>query len=80
MRSILNLFDIAVRKLFEVVIKLYRLLISPFLGNNCRFHPSCSRYALDALNKKTFFQAMPLIIKRVSKCHPFNSGGYDPVK
>ncbi len=80
MRSILNLFDFALRKLLETTIKLYRLLISPLLGNNCRFHPTCSRYAIDALNTKTFFQAILLIIKRISKCHPFNSGGYDPVK
>ena len=80
MRSILNLFDFALRKIFEAVIKLYRLLISPFLGNNCRFHPTCSRYAIDALNTKTFFQAILLIIKRISKCHPFHNGGYDPVK
>ena len=80
MRFILTLFDFALRKILEAFIKLYRLLISPLFGNNCRFHPTCSRYALDALNTKTFFQAMLLIMKRISKCHPFHGGGYNPVK
>jgi putative membrane protein insertion efficiency factor len=80
MRSTLNIIDIAFRKILKAIIMLYRLTISPLLGNNCRFHPTCSLYALDALNKKTFFKALPLIIIRVLKCHPFHSGGYDPVK
>ena len=80
MRSILNIIDFTFKKILKAVIKLYRLFISPILGNNCRFYPTCSQYALDALNTKTFFQAMPLITKRVLKCHPFHSGGYDPIK
>ncbi|MBU0528484.1 membrane protein insertion efficiency factor YidD [bacterium] len=80
MRPLLNIIDFTFRKILKAVIKLYRLFISPILGNNCRFYPTCSQYALDALNKKTFIKAMPLITKRVLKCHPFHSGGYDPVK
>ena len=80
MRSILAIIDFVFRKILKIVIKFYRFTISPILGNNCRFHPTCSQYALDALNTKTFFKALSLIIIRVSKCHPFHSGGYDPVK
>ena len=80
MRSTLNIIDFAFRKTVTALVKLYRLTVSPFLGNNCRFHPTCSQYALDALNTKTFFKALPLIIIRISKCHPFHSGGHDPVK
>lgn len=80
MRSIVNIIDFVLRKILKAVIQFYRFVISPFLGNNCRFHPTCSRYALDALNTKSFLKALPLIIIRVSKCHPFHSGGYDPVK
>ena len=80
MRSFINTFDFILRKILKTVIKIYRLFISPILGNNCRFHPTCSQYAIDALNSKTFFKAIPLITKRVLKCHPFHSGGYDPVK
>lgn len=80
MRSIVNIIDFVLRKILKAVIQFYRFVISPFLGNNCRFHPTCSRYALDALNTKSFLKALPLIIIRISKCHPFHSGGYDPVK
>ncbi|MFC1549842.1 membrane protein insertion efficiency factor YidD [Candidatus Neomarinimicrobiota bacterium] len=72
--------DIVVRKLLTGVFLLYRLLLSPMLGNRCRFSPSCSAYAIESLSKKTFPVAIILIIKRVSKCHPFHEGGYDPVK
>ncbi|MFC1566083.1 membrane protein insertion efficiency factor YidD [Candidatus Neomarinimicrobiota bacterium] len=80
MRSILNIIDFTFKKILKAAIILYRFFISPFLGNNCRFHPTCSQYALDVLNTKTFLKALPLIVIRVSKCHPFHSGGYDPVK
>ena len=80
MRSVIKIIDFVFRKTLKAIIQFYRFAISPFLGNNCRFHPTCSQYALDALNTKTLFKALPLIIIRVSKCHPFHSGGYDPVK
>ena len=80
MRKILSYFDFLLRMGFRLIIKLYRLTISPLLGNNCRFHPTCSQYALDSLEKKPFYKALPLILIRVSKCHPFHGGGYDPVK
>jgi len=80
MRHILNFIDFLLRTGLKILIKFYRSALSPFLGNNCRFHPTCSQYALDSLEKKPFYKALPLIFIRISKCHPFHSGGYDPVK
>ncbi|NIP32145.1 MAG: membrane protein insertion efficiency factor YidD [Candidatus Dadabacteria bacterium] len=61
------------------LIKAYKYCISPFLHSNCRFHPSCSSYAIDALNQYGITKGLFLALKRISKCHPFNKGGYDPV-
>jgi len=62
-----------------VLIKLYKVLISPLLGSNCRFTPSCSTYALLAFRKYGFFKAAGLVVMRLMKCHPFHPGGYDPI-
>lgn len=61
-------------------VRVYRAAVSPFLGNNCRFYPSCSCYAEQAFEKKGFFKAVPLIFFRLLKCHPLNRGGFDPVE
>ena len=58
---------------------MYRLLISPWLGNNCRFSPSCSQYALDALRLHGAFRGSWLAAKRIGRCHPWGDSGYDPV-
>ena len=58
---------------------LYRHAISPFLGNNCRFQPTCSEYAMDALRKHGAFRGTWLTIRRVARCHPWGGSGYDPV-
>lgn len=58
---------------------LYRLLISPFLGSNCRYSPSCSQYALDALRLHGAFRGTWLAVRRISRCHPWGGSGYDPV-
>ncbi len=60
-------------------ITLYQKLISPLFPPTCRFYPTCSNYAKEALIKHGFFKGSYLSIKRVSKCHPFHPGGYDPV-
>ncbi|MDB6081083.1 MAG: hypothetical protein JWO53_355 [Chlamydiia bacterium] len=62
------------------LIKAYRLCISPLLGMNCRFTPSCSSYALDAFKEKTFLKAVWLTVKRIGKCHPWHPGGHDPLQ
>ncbi len=64
----------------SLAVRFYRMAVSPFLGNNCRFYPSCSCYAEQALEKKGFFKAVTLILFRILKCHPLNRGGFDPVE
>ncbi|MCB0307732.1 MAG: membrane protein insertion efficiency factor YidD [Bdellovibrionales bacterium] len=61
------------------LIKIYQWLISPLLAPSCRFYPTCSQYAYDALSRHHFFRAIQLIGCRVIKCQPFHPGGYDPV-
>lgn len=58
---------------------LYRLAISPWLGNNCRYDPSCSEYALEALKRHGAFRGTWLAARRIGRCHPWGGSGYDPV-
>ena len=62
------------------LIKIYKLNISPWFPSSCRFIPTCSEYAMEALNKYGALKGSWLATKRIMKCHPFNKGGYDPVK
>ena len=66
-------------KTFVGFIKFYKKIISPFLGNNCRFHPTCSEYAIEAFNEYGLFKGLFLSTKRILKCNPLFKGGYDPV-
>jgi putative membrane protein insertion efficiency factor len=61
------------------LIELYQTLISPMLGNRCRFYPTCSHYAADALAEHGLFKGTWLALKRIGKCHPLHEGGFDPV-
>jgi len=63
-----------------IFIKAYKYFISPLLPPSCRFHPSCSEYALEAFNKYGFLKGFWLALKRIGRCHPLCDGGYDPVK
>ena len=69
-----------VKHILIFLIKGYRKYISPLLGPNCRFQPTCSHYALEAVEKYGFFKGGYLSIKRILKCHPFHPGGYDPLE
>ena len=60
-------------------IRLYQITISPFFGNCCRFHPSCSTYAYQALSKHGIKKGLYLSLKRLAKCHPWHPGGVDEV-
>ena len=62
-----------------IIIRLYQLLISPILGQNCRFLPTCSEYSIKALKEHGLFRGSILSVKRISKCHPWGSQGFDPV-
>jgi len=64
---------------FIALIKIYQWIISPILGPKCRFTPTCSHYAAEALKKYGVFKGMWLAIKRISRCHPWGGSGYDPV-
>jgi len=65
--------------LITASIKFYRYFISPTLGNVCRFYPSCSSYALEAVERHGSVVGTYLTLKRLAKCHPFHEGGIDPV-
>jgi putative membrane protein insertion efficiency factor len=69
-----------IKKGLLLFIVLYRRLISPFLPNSCRFTPTCSAYAEEALRRYGALKGSWLSIKRLLKCHPFHPGGYDPVE
>lgn len=67
------------RSLAIGVIKAYRLIMSPWLGNHCRFHPTCSAYAIEAIQRHGVIYGGWLAIKRLACCHPWHEGGVDPV-
>jgi len=69
-----------VRYLFTIPIKIYQLLLSPFLGKNCRFEPTCSYYSIESINKYGVIKGTRLSIQRILKCHPWGGSGYDPIK
>ncbi|MDD5004943.1 MAG: membrane protein insertion efficiency factor YidD [Candidatus Omnitrophica bacterium] len=66
----------------KIVIKIitaYQIYISPFLGRNCRFHPSCSQYCQEAISQYGLLRGMSKGFTRIIRCHPFSRGGFDPV-
>ena len=65
--------------LFLVLIRCYKYAISPMLGQNCRFFPSCSDYAAQAIDRYGAYKGADLGLKRIIRCHPWNPGGFDPV-
>ena len=62
-----------------LIVKAYQVVVSPFLGANCRYNPTCSAYALEALKKFGIIKGGLLTIKRIAKCHPWGGSGHDPV-
>jgi putative membrane protein insertion efficiency factor len=70
-----------VSNLVILLIRTYQKFISPLKGiSSCRFYPTCSQYAIDAIKKYGIIKGSFMSIKRILKCHPFHPGGYDPVK
>ncbi|MSR77385.1 MAG: membrane protein insertion efficiency factor YidD [Candidatus Omnitrophica bacterium] len=68
------------KKILLRVVRFYQQAISPYLGQHCRFFPRCSEYAHTAMEEKGMIQGGLLILKRLSRCHPFHSGGVDFVE
>jgi putative membrane protein insertion efficiency factor len=69
-----------ISKVFLYFLRFYKAAISPYLGNNCRFTPTCSEYAMEAIRRYGALKGSWLAGKRLLRCHPFCKGGYDPVK
>lgn len=68
-----------IKKPFLLMITFYKRLISPLLGNHCRFYPPCSNYTYEAIQRHGVLKGIYLGAKRLLKCQPFHPGGYDPV-
>lgn len=67
------------RRILSGMVRAYQVLISPLLPPSCRFTPSCSQYALEALTRHGAVKGSWLAARRLARCHPWNRGGYDPV-
>jgi uncharacterized protein len=67
------------QKSLILALKGYQFFISPLLGQRCRFYPSCSHYAIEALTHLGLLRGCYLILRRILRCHPFHPGGYDPL-
>jgi putative membrane protein insertion efficiency factor len=67
------------RTLVKLLIRAYQVLVSPLLPPSCRFTPTCSNYALQAIDRHGVLRGGWLAVKRIGRCHPWNPGGYDPV-
>ncbi|MDR3046452.1 MAG: membrane protein insertion efficiency factor YidD [Bacteroidales bacterium] len=66
-------------KFFILLIKIYQVTLSPFIGGQCRYLPTCSHYGIEAIKKHGPFKGSLLMLKRICSCHPWGGSGYDPV-
>jgi putative membrane protein insertion efficiency factor len=67
------------RHVLKIVVRIYQIVLSPLLGPNCRYYPTCSQYALEALETHGSLRGVWLTLKRIARCHPWHEGGFDPV-
>tara|TARA_B110000444_G_C18766791_1_gene560418 strand:+ start:715 stop:960 length:246 start_codon:yes stop_codon:yes gene_type:complete len=68
-----------IKYIFIKIIKIYQLIISPVIGPNCRFYPSCSNYMIESIKEWGSLKGLFLGVKRITRCHPFGKSGNDPV-
>ena len=68
-----------IRTVLKLLIRGYQLFVSPILGANCRYAPSCSQYAVEAIDSHGAVRGSWLAVKRIGRCHPWGGSGYDPV-
>jgi uncharacterized protein len=66
-------------KALVAIIRIYQVALSPYFGQQCRFSPTCSQYTIEAINKHGAFVGLAYGVRRIGKCHPWHSGGHDPV-
>ncbi len=69
-----------ISKLLIYLVRFYQKFISPLKGPTCRFYPTCSQYSIEAIKKYGALKGIYLTMRRLLKCHPFHTGGYDPLK
>jgi len=67
------------QKILVMLLKVYQYLVSPWFGQTCRFYPSCSCYAIEAVEKRGVLMGLWLTVRRIGRCHPWHPGGFDPV-
>jgi len=67
------------RKIVIFFIRIYQTIISPYIAPSCRYTPTCSHYSMEAVQRFGIFKGLWLSIRRISRCHPWHEGGYDPV-
>jgi putative membrane protein insertion efficiency factor len=67
------------RHVLKILIRAYQLALSPLIGPCCRFYPSCSQYGIEAIESHGSLRGTWLTLKRISRCHPWHEGGFDPV-
>jgi uncharacterized protein len=75
----INRIKLLIAQAFVLIIRIYQALISPMLGSVCRFSPSCSQYAIEAIQRYGLIKGLWLAGCRLLRCHPWNPGGFDPV-
>jgi putative membrane protein insertion efficiency factor len=78
-RFFINILKLTIGAFFIVLIKIYQYLLSPLMGAQCRYTPTCSQYGIEAIKKHGSFKGGWLTLKRIARCNPWGSHGHDPV-
>ena len=79
MRFIFKIVKKLLVTIFILIIRFYQILISPLLGSNCRFLPTCSEYTIESIKAYGLIKGISISLKRISSCHPFGKKGFDPI-